>query len=109
MQTILFVAYLELLLLRYYGDSEDEDETPTEQRKLDSRCPAKHKVHLSIVTPVNPAERGCQLSVKFSVTIKSVHEQLEKRGVVVSGMRGRGGGGKGGGVRRGKERTGSLT
>ena len=83
-----FVAYLELLLLRCYGDSEDEDETPTKSPKLENGCPPKKKVHVSIVTPINPAERGCQLSVKFSVPIKSVHEQLEKRGVVVSDIGG---------------------
>lgn len=78
-------AYLELLLLHYYGFSRDDEETPAKRQKLENGSPRnKTKVHLSIVTPINPAERGCQLSVKFSVPIKSVHKELEKRGVVVS-------------------------
>ena len=78
-------VYLELLLLHYYGRSEDEEEELLEKRqKLENGIPPNRKIHLSIVTPINPSERGCQLSVKFSVPIKPVHEQLEKRGVVVS-------------------------
>ena len=84
--TLFFLAaYLELLLLHYYGYSAEDEETPTKRQKLENESPKhKTKVHLSIVTPVNPSERGCQLSVKFSVPIKSVHKGLEKRGVVVS-------------------------
>lgn len=80
----ILTAYLELLLLHRYGYSEDEEETPAKQAKLDNEnLTNKSNVHLSIVTPINPSERGCQLSVKFNVPIKSVHEQLEKRGIVV--------------------------
>ena len=77
-------AYLELLLLYHYGNSDDEGETPLKQQKLQNGKSTGHGVHVSIVTPMNPLERGCQLSVKFSVPVKSVHEELEKRGIVVS-------------------------
>ncbi|KAJ7389149.1 hypothetical protein OS493_033235 [Desmophyllum pertusum] len=70
----ILTAYLELLLLRYYGlVQNDENGNPRN----------KTNVHLSIVTPINPAKRGCQLSVKFSVPIQSVQKELQKRGVVV--------------------------
>ena len=78
----LLPAYLELLLLHYYGFSQDDDETPAKRQKLENG--SAKKVHLSIITPINPAERGCQLSVKFSVPMKSVRKELDKRGVVVS-------------------------
>lgn len=69
---ILLAAYLELLLLHYYGLSQDDVETPAKTGGL------------SIITPVNPAERGCQLSIKFSAPMKSLSKELDKRGVVVS-------------------------
>ncbi len=37
-----------------------------------------------ILTPTNPDERGAQLSVRFKNNISRVHEEIEKRGVVVS-------------------------
>ena len=62
----------------------DDDKTPTKRQKVENGfAEDKKNIHVSIITPVNPAERGCQLSVKFSVPIKSVHKELEKRGVVV--------------------------
>ena len=63
---------------------QDDDKTPTKRQKVENGfAEDKKNIHVSIITPVNPAERGCQLSVKFSVPIKSVHKELEKRGVVV--------------------------
>ena len=75
-------AYLELLLLHYYGFSQDDDETPAKRQKLENGTAKIGR--LLIITPVNPAERGCQLSVKFSTPVKSLREELDKRGVVVS-------------------------
>ena len=77
----LLAAYLELLLLHYYGFSQDDDETPAKRLKLENGTAKIGR--LSIITPVNPAERGCQLSVKFSIPVKSLREELDKRGVVV--------------------------
>lgn len=70
-KSILLTGYLEHLLKHYY--SEDN----SEQRK---------NPHVRIITPSNPAERGCQLSLSFSVPIKAVFQELEKRGVAVSGV-----------------------
>jgi len=81
-QVVLLAAYLELLLLHYYGFSQDDDETPAKWQKLENGS-AKIGL-LSIITPVNPAERGCQLSVSFSVPMKSLRKEFDKRGVVVS-------------------------
>lgn len=77
----ILTAYLELLLLHYFGFSQDNDETPTKRQKLENGTAKIGR--LSIITPVNPAERGCQLSVRFSIPVKSLHKELDKRGVVV--------------------------
>ncbi|XP_078690397.1 kynureninase-like isoform X1 [Branchiostoma floridae x Branchiostoma belcheri] len=37
---------------------------------------------VDIITPSNPAQRGCQLSLMFSVPITRVFTELERRGVV---------------------------
>ncbi|XP_001630669.3 kynureninase isoform X2 [Nematostella vectensis] len=65
----LLTAYLELLLLHYFSPSNDitkNGKTP----------------HVSIITPTDPKDRGCQLSVKFSVPVDKVFEELCKRGFV---------------------------
>ena len=49
-------------------------------RKTFERKQAK----LDLLTPVNPEERGAQLSIRFSQNVRKVHIELEKRGVVVS-------------------------
>lgn len=38
---------------------------------------------LRLLTPSDPAQRGCQLSLLFRDRIKPVFEQLEKRGIIV--------------------------
>eukprot|EP00295_Goniomonas_pacifica_P043743 CAMPEP_0175918828 /NCGR_PEP_ID=MMETSP0108-20121206/12083_1 /TAXON_ID=195067 ORGANISM="Goniomonas pacifica, Strain CCMP1869" /NCGR_SAMPLE_ID=MMETSP0108 /ASSEMBLY_ACC=CAM_ASM_000204 /LENGTH=324 /DNA_ID=CAMNT_0017241463 /DNA_START=1 /DNA_END=975 /DNA_ORIENTATION=- len=55
----LLTGYLEVLLSRAF--------TPEQLR---------------IITPSDPASRGCQLSLLFQVAIRPVFEQLEQRGVV---------------------------
>ena len=36
------------------------------------------------MTPEDPEQRGAQVSIKFSINVEQVHEELEKRGIVVS-------------------------
>jgi kynureninase len=36
-----------------------------------------------ILTPIDPEQRGAQLSLQFSKNVKDVHESLEKLGIVV--------------------------
>ncbi|KAF2366791.1 Kynureninase [Trinorchestia longiramus] len=63
----LLTGYLELLLLRYF----------------DSACEKKNsQPYAKIITPADPRERGCQLSLSFSLPIGRVHSELSKRGVV---------------------------
>ena len=76
-------AYLELLLVYHYGYSDGEDREAPSKTLQNGIC-SNENVHISILTPINPSQRGCQLSVKFSVSLKAVHNELEKRGVVVS-------------------------
>lgn len=68
-KSILLTGYLEHLLQHYYSEDKSKPRKP----------------HVRIITPSNPAERGCQLSLSFSVPIRAVFQELEKRGVAVSG------------------------
>jgi len=37
---------------------------------------------LKIITPSNEKDRGCQLSLLFSVSITAIHDELEQNGIV---------------------------
>lgn len=67
-KSILLTGYLEYLIRHYYSEAKDDLKKP----------------HVKIITPSNIEERGCQLTLVFSIPIKSVFEELEKRGVAVS-------------------------
>ncbi|XP_077862208.1 kynureninase-like [Saccoglossus kowalevskii] len=69
-KSYLLTGYLELLIQTYYSKPSD----PLDN-KLD-------KPYVDIITPSDPKQRGCQLSLMFSVPILKVFEELEKRGVV---------------------------
>ncbi len=57
-------AYLEALLIKAFeNDSE---------------------VSFSNITPIDPEQRGSQLSLRFTSNVNQVHSELEKRGVIVS-------------------------
>uniref|UniRef100_A0A8C5MKP3 Kynureninase n=1 Tax=Leptobrachium leishanense TaxID=445787 RepID=A0A8C5MKP3_9ANUR len=62
-KSVLLTGYLEYLLKHYFTDQDN-------------------KLSVRIITPSNVAERGCQLSLTFTLPIKEVFEELEKRGVV---------------------------
>lgn len=64
-KSILLTGYLEHLLKHYYSEDKSKPSKP----------------HIRIITPSNPSERGCQLSICFSVSIKAVFQELEKRGI----------------------------
>lgn len=70
-KSLLLTGYLEYLVQHYY-----------------TKDPARpDKPHVHIITPSDPQQRGCQLSLSFSVPIRGVFQELEKRGVSVSGRR----------------------
>ncbi|XP_074482814.1 kynureninase [Sebastes fasciatus] len=64
-KSLLLTGYLEYLIQHYYT------EDPTQP----------HKPHVRIITPSDPQQRGCQLSLCFSVPIRKIFQELEKRGV----------------------------
>ncbi|XP_054459835.1 kynureninase-like [Anoplopoma fimbria] len=64
-KSVLLTGYLEYLIQHYYT------EDPTQP----------HKPHVHIITPSDPQQRGCQLSLCFSIPIKKIFQELEKRGV----------------------------
>ena len=81
-KSLLLTAYLEVLIQRKYrrgGKVTNGRENGTQNRGEDW----KH-VHVDIITPSDPAQRGAQLSLSFSVPILHVFKELTKRGVVVS-------------------------
>ena len=68
-KSMLLTGYLEMVIVHYFGRNSPHRVT---------------KAFCAIVTPRNPAERGCQLSVKFSIDVHTVYGELTKRGVAVS-------------------------
>ena len=81
-KSLLLTAYLEVLIQRKYrrgGKVTNGRENGTQNRGEDW----KH-VHVDIITPSDPAQRGAQLSLSFSVPVLHVFKELTKRGVVVS-------------------------
>lgn len=67
-KSVLLTGYLEYLIQHFY-----------------TKDPAQpHKPHVHIITPSDPEQRGCQLSLSFSVHIQKVFQELEKRGIAVS-------------------------
>ncbi|XP_029306746.1 kynureninase isoform X3 [Cottoperca gobio] len=65
-KSLLLTGYLEYLIQHYFS----EDATQP------------HKPVVSILTPSDPQQRGCQLSLCFSVPVQKTFQELEKRGVV---------------------------
>nr|XP_056717435.1 kynureninase isoform X2 [Euleptes europaea] len=64
-KSILLTGYLEYLIKHYYSEDKDNPEKP----------------HVKIITPSSIGERGCQLTLLFSIPVKSVFKELEKRGI----------------------------
>ncbi|XP_074520544.1 kynureninase isoform X2 [Halichoeres trimaculatus] len=64
-KSLLLTGYLEFLIRHYYTKDPAQPQKP----------------HVHIITPRDPGQRGCQLSLSFSVHIRKVFEELERRGV----------------------------
>lgn len=62
----LLTGYMEFLIRRKFSNSAD------------------HGFSIEIITPENPAHRGCQLSLVFSTDTSQIHKRIEQLGVVVS-------------------------
>lgn len=67
-KSLLLTGYLEYLIRHYYSEDAARSDKP----------------HVRIITPCDPGQRGCQLSLSFSINIRRVFQELEKRGVAVS-------------------------
>lgn len=61
----LLTGYLELLLLTLFAESAEGG-----------------GASVRLITPSDPEQRGCQLSLSFSVPIGAVHRELKRRGIV---------------------------
>ncbi|XP_032067670.1 kynureninase isoform X2 [Thamnophis elegans] len=64
-KSMLLTGYLEYLIRHYYSKDRNDPE----------------KTLIKTITPSHPEKRGCQLTLLFSVPIKDVFKELEKRGV----------------------------
>ncbi|CAL8289979.1 unnamed protein product [Lota lota] len=64
-KSMLLTGYLEYLIQHYYTRNPHRPDKP----------------HVTILTPKDPQQRGCQLSLSFSVPIGRVFHELERRGV----------------------------
>ncbi|RXN32503.1 kynureninase [Labeo rohita] len=64
-KSVLLTGYLEYLIRHYYTKDPSDPDKPS----------------VRIITPSDPEQRGCQLSLCFSCPIRAVFEELEKRGV----------------------------
>jgi len=62
----LLTGYMELLLQYHLSRS------------------ANKEVYVNIITPSDPEQRGCHLSLEFSIPVNNVFQELLKRGIVVS-------------------------
>ena len=65
-------AYLEFLILEHYGN------------KVTAGAVNGSRPSIAIITPSDPEQRGCQLSISLSIPVRPVFEELSKRGAVVS-------------------------
>ena len=77
-KSLLLTAYLELLLKHYYPKPASQNSKNTNGVAGNHDAP-----YVEIITPADPAQRGCQLSAVFSVPVTEVFQALQRRGVVV--------------------------
>uniref|UniRef100_A0AAF5Q6S4 Kynureninase n=2 Tax=Wuchereria bancrofti TaxID=6293 RepID=A0AAF5Q6S4_WUCBA len=68
-KSLLLTGYLEYLINHFLSPSSLNRRTK--------------KVMCTIMTPSDPEQRGCQLSLKFNIDISLVYKELVKRGVAV--------------------------
>ncbi|XP_073688083.1 kynureninase-like [Garra rufa] len=64
-KSVLLTGYLEYLIRHYYTKDPSDPDKPS----------------IHIITPSDPEQRGCQLSLSFSLPIRAVFQELEKRGI----------------------------
>nr|XP_046238454.1 kynureninase [Scatophagus argus]XP_046238455.1 kynureninase [Scatophagus argus] len=64
-KSILLTGYLEYLIGHYFSEDAARPDKP----------------HVRIITPSDPEQRGCQLSLCFSIHVRKVFRELERRGV----------------------------
>ena len=70
-KSLRLTGYLELLIHHHLSCSPAKENDPM-------------KVSCEVITPRDPQQRGCQLSLKFNCDIKHIYGEFVKRGVAVS-------------------------
>lgn len=67
-KSVLLTGYLEWMVRKHFSKSESDPDRP----------------YIKIFTPTDPEQRGCQLSLNFSIHINTIFKKLTEQGVVVS-------------------------
>ncbi|XP_022103616.1 kynureninase-like [Acanthaster planci] len=78
-KSLLLTGYLEYLVRLYFSRPQSQSQNESIGK---TESDAATGVYIDIITPSDPAERGCQLSLMFNTTIDDVLTQLFKRGVL---------------------------
>ena len=78
-KSLLLTGYLELLV---NSELITEAESTIDSSPPKSKCAARSPM-VEILTPSDEAQRGCQLSLKLTISATMVHDELQRRGVVV--------------------------
>jgi kynureninase len=80
----LLTAYLEYLLMYYYGKEDQDNLSSTSlSNKAPNRSRSANKPSIMILTPGDPEQRGCQLSISLSIPVGPLFNELSQRGVVL--------------------------
>ncbi|XP_035679775.1 kynureninase-like isoform X1 [Branchiostoma floridae] len=79
-KSVLLTGYLEFLIKKFYPKPAGSEMKPAASEPK-AASEAAIRPWVEIITPSDPAQRGCQLSLMFSVPIGAVFTELERRGV----------------------------
>jgi kynureninase len=76
-------AYLEALLDRFIRDDDDDDVDGNDKSGDKSgNKSGDGEARYTQLTPRDPTQRGCQISVLVHTNVKAVHDRLAEQGVI---------------------------
>lgn len=87
-KSLLLTGYLEALLAHFCLEREDQQQqqqsssSPTCCSSSSSSSSRQQRQRFTQLTPRDPAQRGCQLSLLFDDLVEPVQREMAKRGVI---------------------------
>ncbi|XP_038052573.1 kynureninase-like isoform X2 [Patiria miniata] len=78
-KSLLLTGYLEYLVRLYFSKPHSLPQNESNGKTLND---AATDIYIHVITPSEPSERGCQLSLMFNTAIDDIFTQLLKRGVL---------------------------